>query len=82
MSKLSIYFYLVYSLLPEHLTSIQNLFIITSADVVPCGGRKSLTVHHYSANYIIIVQIIFSGPYFGIIRFILSTCNFEKRITA
>ena len=42
------------SLLLRDLT-IHNLFISTAAGVVPCGGIKHLP-------YIIIVQIIFSGP--------------------
>ena len=44
----------MWSLLPKDLTN-QNLFIFTAADVVPCGGRKNI-------SYIIIVQILFSGP--------------------
>ena len=28
------------------------LFAITAAGVVPCGGPKSLPVHHHSADYI------------------------------
>ena len=50
-SKLSNYWH---SLLPQDLT-IQNLFISTAADVVPCGGRKTF-------SYIVIEQIILSGP--------------------
>ena len=50
-SKLSNYWH---SSLPNDL-SIQNLFISTAADVVPCGGRKTFP-------YIVIAQIILSGP--------------------
>ena len=55
----------VYSLLPKYLT-IQNLFILTAAGAVPCGGRKTSR----RADY------IFSS--FGIIEFIYS--HFENRI--
>ena len=52
----AIFFSLVYFLLPNELP-VQNLFVFTAADVVPCGGRKNLPVHDDSADF-----IFFSGP--------------------
>ena len=37
-------------------SNLSELIFSTAAGVVPCGGRKTSTVHHHS----IIVQVIFS----------------------
>ena len=63
----SVFFSLMYSFPSKDLT-ILNLFIFTAIDIVSCGGRNSLPVHHHIADYIF-------WP-FLIIRYILS--HFEN----
>ena len=58
-TEFSIFIPLMQSLLQKDLTD-QNLFIFTAAGVVSCGGP-----------YIIMVQIIFSGPLGSLSSFVI-----------
>ena len=50
-TEFAIFISLMKSLFPRDLTN-QNLFIFTTAGIVPCGGRKTSPVHYLSAGYI------------------------------